>query len=86
MRYEVRVLSGGQLITLDVDAQHEEDAARQLRSKGYEMLSAKPLADRLRSGGRKRFSVRTLKVKENETHHRYKEERPGTLRGKGFQR
>lgn len=57
MRYEVRVLSAGQLITLDVDAQHEEDAARQLRSKGYEMLSAKPLADRLRSGGNKRFPL-----------------------------
>jgi len=57
MRYEVRVLSGGQLITLDVDAQHEEDAAHQMRSKGYEMLSAKPLADRLLGSGRKHFPL-----------------------------
>lgn len=57
MRYEVRVLSAGQLITLDIDAQNEDDAARQLRSKGYEMLSAKLLADRLRKGGKKRFPL-----------------------------
>jgi len=44
MRYQVRALSAGRLVTLDVDALHEEDAARQVRERGLE-----PVASRLRN-------------------------------------
>lgn len=57
MRYEVRALSAGRLISLDLDALHEEDAARQARSQGYEPVSAKPRQDGLKLGGRKKFPL-----------------------------
>ena len=53
MRYTVRALFAGQLISLDLDAPHEDDAARQARSQGYEVISteARPDKLRLRRGG-----------------------------------
>lgn len=57
MRYEIRALSAGNLITLQLDALHEEDAARQTRGQGYELLSVRPLQRNLASGGRSRFPL-----------------------------
>lgn len=58
MRYEVRVLSSGQLISLELDALHEEDAARQARSQGYDPVSVGLRRDGVRLGGGKRFPLR----------------------------
>lgn len=58
MRYEVRVLSAGRLISLDLDALHEEDATRQARGQGYDPVSVKRRQEALRLGGSKRFPLR----------------------------
>lgn len=39
MRYQVRALSAGRLVSLDVEALHEADAARQVRERGLEPVS-----------------------------------------------
>ncbi len=57
MRYNVRVLSAGQLNSLTIDALHEEDAARQARNQGHEVVSAKAYADKLMQGRGKRFPL-----------------------------
>ena len=57
MRYEIRALSAGNLISLEIDALHAEDAARQVRSRGYEMVSAKVRDGKLRIGAGKRFPL-----------------------------
>ncbi|MCB5186027.1 type II secretion system F family protein [Methylobacillus gramineus] len=41
MRYQVRAIAGGQLVSLELEAQHAEEAAAQARSQGYEVLSTK---------------------------------------------
>lgn len=57
MRFHVRALSAGQLITLELDALHADDAARQARSRGYEIVSAQPHQEKGRLGGQKRFPL-----------------------------
>lgn len=57
MRYDIRALSAGNLISLELDALHEEDAARQVRNQGYELVSAKVRDDKLRMGANKRFPL-----------------------------
>lgn len=57
MRYTVRALSAGQLISLDLDAPYEEDAARQAQSQGYEVISTKARPDKLRMGRHGRFPL-----------------------------
>lgn len=57
MRYEIRAVSAGNLISLELDALHVEDAARQVRSRGYEMVSAKERGGKLRIGSGKRFPL-----------------------------
>jgi general secretion pathway protein F len=57
MRYQIRALSAGQLITLELDALHEEDAARQVRTQGYELVSAQLRDGKSRAGGGKRFPL-----------------------------
>ena len=57
MRYIVRALSAGQLISLDLDALHEEDAARQAQSQGYEVVSTEAKPHKLRMGHRGRFPL-----------------------------
>lgn len=57
MRYIVRALSAGQLISLNLDAPHEEDAARQARSQGYDVISTEVRADKLRLGRPGRFPL-----------------------------
>ena len=54
MRYTVRALFAGQLISLDLDAAHEEDAVRQAQNQGYEVISTEARSDKLRlkRGGR----------------------------------
>ncbi|MEO6823643.1 MAG: type II secretion system F family protein [Nitrosospira sp.] len=48
MRYIVRALSSGQLISLDLDALHEADAVRQAQSQGYEVVSTEAKSGKLR--------------------------------------
>jgi len=57
MRFHIRALSAGQLITLELDALHVDDAARQARSRGYEIVSAQPHKQKTRLGGEKRFPL-----------------------------
>jgi len=60
MRYVVRALAAGQLISLDLDAPHEEDAVRQARNKGYEVISAEARPDRFRLRRTVRFPLLLL--------------------------
>jgi general secretion pathway protein F len=57
MRYVVRALAAGQLISLDLDAPHEEDAVRQAQNKGYEVISAEARPDRFRLKRTARFPL-----------------------------
>jgi len=56
MRYQVRALSAGRLISLDVEALHETDAARQVRERGLEPISTR-LRNRASVNLAKRFPV-----------------------------
>ncbi|MCB5188738.1 type II secretion system F family protein [Methylobacillus caricis] len=57
MRYQVRAITGGQLVSLELEAQHAEDAAAQARSQGYEVLSTKAESKGLRKSKRTRFPL-----------------------------
>lgn len=41
MRYQVRAISAGRLVSLELEAQHAEEAASKARSQGYEVLATK---------------------------------------------
>lgn len=41
MRYQVRAISAGRLVSLELEAQHAEEAVAKARSQGYEVLAAK---------------------------------------------
>ena len=41
MRYQVRAISSGRLVSLELEAQHAEEAASKARSQGYEVLATK---------------------------------------------
>ncbi|GAB7564374.1 type II secretion system F family protein [Methylobacillus methanolivorans] len=41
MRYQVRAISAGRLVSLELEAQHAEEAVAKARSQGYEVLATK---------------------------------------------
>ena len=41
MRYQVRAISAGRLVSLELEAQHAEEAAAKARSQGYDVLATK---------------------------------------------
>ena len=57
MRYQVRALSAGQLVTLEYEAQHADEAAGKARSQGYEVLATKAGREGLLQRKRSRFPL-----------------------------
>ena len=57
MRYNVRVLSAGQLISLEIEATQAEDAAQQARSQGYQVISTEARQEGLLKRGKAKFPL-----------------------------
>lgn len=57
MRFQVRALSAGQLVTLEYEAQHADEAAGKARSQGYEVLATKAEREGLLQRKRSRFPL-----------------------------
>ena len=57
MRYQVRAISAGRLVSLEFEAQHAEEAAAKARSQGYEVLATKSGAQGLARSKRTRFPL-----------------------------
>jgi len=57
MRYQVRAISGGRLVSLEFEAQHAEEAAAKARSQGYEVLATKSGSQGLTGNRRTRFPL-----------------------------
>ncbi|MCB5190630.1 type II secretion system F family protein [Methylobacillus arboreus] len=57
MRYQVRAISGGRLVSLELEAQHADEAAAKARSQGYEVLTTKAEQQGLLKAKRTRFPL-----------------------------
>ncbi|MFJ5446881.1 type II secretion system F family protein [Methylobacillus methanolivorans] len=58
MRYQVRAISAGRLVSLELEAQHAEEAVAKARSQGYEVLATKSSeSKRLAGSKRTRFPL-----------------------------
>ncbi|MFL9609309.1 type II secretion system F family protein [Methylobacillus sp. Pita2] len=57
MRYQVRAISAGRLVSLEFEAQHAEEAAAKARSQGYEVLATKSGTQGLARSKRTRFPL-----------------------------